>query len=92
MTEPPAIELADFIAEGTCAQTDPEEFFPTTGGGSKKAKRVCLGCPVRSVCLEWALTHPEDAAYGTWGGLTASERDRRRWRRNRIVEGEDDVA
>lgn len=33
----------------------------------KEAKRICLGCPVRSECLQWALTHQE--AWGVWAGL-----------------------
>jgi WhiB family redox-sensing transcriptional regulator len=57
-----------------CAQTDPEAFFPEKGGSTREAKRVCLGCDVRSECLEYALGH--DERFGIWGGL--SERERRR--------------
>jgi WhiB family redox-sensing transcriptional regulator len=57
-----------------CAQTDPEAFFPEKGGSTREAKRVCLGCDVRSECLEYALAH--DERFGIWGGL--SERERRR--------------
>jgi WhiB family redox-sensing transcriptional regulator len=57
-----------------CAQTDPEAFFPEKGGSTREAKRVCLGCDVRSECLDYALAH--DERFGIWGGL--SERERRR--------------
>jgi len=37
-----------------------------------RAKRVCATCPVRTDCLEQALTFGE--RYGIWGGLTDAER------------------
>ncbi len=61
-----------------CAQTDPEAFFPEKGGSTREAKRVCLGCDVRSECLEYALEN--DERFGIWGGL--SERERRRLKRH----------
>ena len=57
-----------------CAQTDPEAFFPEKGGSTREAKKVCVGCEVRSECLEYALAN--DERFGIWGGL--SERERRR--------------
>ena len=60
-----------------CAQTDPEAFFPEKGGSTREAKRICLSCPVRAECLEYALQH--DERFGIWGGL--SERERRRLKR-----------
>ena len=56
-----------------CAQTDPEAFFPEKGGSTREAKKVCVGCDVRSECLEYALEN--DERFGIWGGL--SERERR---------------
>ena len=60
-----------------CAQTDPEAFFPESGGSTREAKRVCRACEVRAECLEYALEH--DERFGIWGGL--SERERRRIKR-----------
>ena len=60
-----------------CAQTDPEAFFPEKGGSTREAKRICMSCPVRQECLEYALAH--DERFGIWGGL--SERERRRLKR-----------
>ena len=60
-----------------CAQTDPEEFFPDKGGGTRQAKHVCAACTVRTECLEYALAH--DERFGIWGGM--SERERRRYQK-----------
>ena len=49
-------------------------FFPEKGGSTRQAKAVCLMCPVREVCLEYALDNEE--RHGIWGGV--SERERRR--------------
>lgn len=46
-------------AESLCAQTDPEAFFPEKGGSTREAKRVCEQCPVRQMCLQYALAHDE---------------------------------
>ena len=62
---------------GICAQTDAEAFFPDKGQSTKEAKRVCLGCEVRTECLTYALEH--DERFGVWGGL--SERERRKVKR-----------
>lgn len=63
-----------WMEEGICGQTDPEAFFPEKGGSTAEAKRVCMGCPVRDTCLQYALQHGE--RFGIWGGK--SERDRRK--------------
>ena len=56
-----------------CAQTDPEAFFPEKGGSTRDAKKVCVGCEVRSECLE---------RFGIWGGL--SERERRKLKKQAV--------
>lgn len=61
---------------GLCAQVDPELFFPEKDSGKNTAadaKRVCMGCPVRVTCLDYAVRTGQ--AHGVWGGL--SERERR---------------
>lgn len=63
-----------------CAQTDPEAFFPEKGGSTREAKKICVGCEVRSECLEYALAN--DERFGIWGGL--SERERRRVKRRAV--------
>lgn len=61
----------------SCAQTDPEAFFPEKGGSTREAKRICLGCEVRAECLEYALER--DERFGIWGGLSVRERRARTW-------------
>ncbi len=36
------------------------------------ARVVCSGCPVRTLCLDYAIEAPMD--FGVWGGLTWAER------------------
>lgn len=63
--------------EALCAQVDGEIFYPEKGGSTLDAKRVCMACPVREPCLEYALDR--DERFGIWGGY--SERERRRLKR-----------
>jgi WhiB family transcriptional regulator, redox-sensing transcriptional regulator len=74
------IETESWQDRALCAQTDPEAFFPEKGGSTREAKKICLGCEVRSECLDYALAH--DERFGIWGGL--SERERRRLKRGII--------
>ncbi len=69
-----------------CRDVDPAVFFPVglTGTAIPKiadAKAICRGCPVRLVCLQYALANHHDD--GVWGGYDEGERRelRRRWRR-----------
>jgi WhiB family redox-sensing transcriptional regulator len=60
-----------------CRRVDPELFFPVAPAGPAldqiaEAKRLCLGCPVRKPCLDWALRN--DIEFGIWGGLTETDR------------------
>lgn len=64
----------DWMAQGNCAAKPPSLFFPSDGVGVEVAKRVCADCPVKSLCLEYALDNRID--HGVWGGT--SERERRR--------------
>jgi WhiB family redox-sensing transcriptional regulator len=56
-------------------------FFPQDSEGVERAQAICATCPVRKVCLEYALALPED--YGIWGGV--SERQRKLIRQRRKV-------
>ena len=69
-----------------CRHVDPSVFFPVglTGPSVQQiadAKAVCQGCPVRLVCLQYALANHHDD--GVWGGYDEGERRelRRKWRR-----------
>jgi hypothetical protein len=47
-------------------------FYPPRGDDTRAAKRLCIPCPVRQQCLEYALKYSE--RYGIWGGFSESER------------------
>ncbi|MFE9391642.1 WhiB family transcriptional regulator [Streptomyces sp. NPDC006784] len=53
---------------------DPEVMFPPPGEQGFVARSICGDCPVRRACANWALSNPQDAAFGVWGGLTERER------------------
>ena len=53
-------------------------FFSLYLEDERKAKRICMECPVKGPCLEFALKHSE---HGVWGGTTDRERNRIRIRR-----------
>jgi len=63
-----------WMTRGSCANSNPEVFFPHDGIGVEIAKQVCAGCTVTAPCLEYALTNRVE--HGVWGGC--SERQRRR--------------
>ncbi|MGW1627317.1 WhiB family transcriptional regulator [Streptomyces sp. NPDC002172] len=60
-----------------CRDVDPDLFFPIGTAGLTlvqidEAKAVCARCPVRELCLQWALDVGQ--VEGIWGGTTESER------------------
>lgn len=59
---------------GRCAGLDEELFFPKDNQPKliRAAKVTCKRCPVRSLCLEWAI---ETDSEGIFGGTTKPERD-----------------
>lgn len=70
-----------------CAQTDPDLWFPDKGNwtSSRAARALCQTCPLLAACRSWALTHPDEAREGIWGGLTERERCAERRRREQTV-------
>ncbi len=73
---------SDWMDRGNCRTVAPSVFFPSDGVGVDAARQICVGCPVREECLEYALYHRID--HGVWGGT--SERERRRIARRRRLE------
>ena len=69
----------EWMSQAKCKDMDPDVFFPSDGVGVRVAQRVCLVCPVKLACLEYALAHRVHE--GVWGGT--SERERRRLLRHR---------
>jgi len=67
----------DWRLAAACRDLDPDLFFPIGAAGPAvaqiaEAKRICLACPVRKPCLDWAIRHCQD--HGIWGGTTEKER------------------
>lgn len=59
--------------EGTCAQTDPEAFFPDSVKESRNPTKICISCPVIRDCLVFAIENDEE--YGVWGGIDFTHRE-----------------
>jgi len=68
---------------GACRDLDTNLFFPLSKPEYEQPKRVCLSCPVRTQCRDFAVAIPNLA--GVWGATSEKEREaiRRRRRRDR---------
>jgi WhiB family redox-sensing transcriptional regulator len=67
----------DWRDSAACRGADTDLFFPdwATGSGLRDiedVKLICRDCPVRALCLDWALDR--GVAFGIWGGFTEEER------------------
>jgi WhiB family transcriptional regulator, redox-sensing transcriptional regulator len=72
---------SEWMSRAECANYPPDWWFPARGQPSPQARSVCLSCPVRTECLDYAIAHNE--RHGIWGGL--SEKQRRLIRRNNNI-------
>ena len=61
----------DWRINASCRDEEPDQLF-VRGAEQRKAKLVCLGCPVRMECLAEALDNRIE--FGVWGGMTERER------------------
>ncbi|GAA3995185.1 WhiB family transcriptional regulator [Allokutzneria multivorans] len=61
----------DWRVDASCRDEDPDQLF-VRGAEQRKAKTVCMGCPVRTECLAEALDNRIE--FGVWGGMTERER------------------
>lgn len=75
----PVAALWEWQRRGLCRHTSPEVFFhpegergPARHWREERAVAICRQCPVLQACREHALRAQEP--YGTWGGMTESER------------------
>ncbi|TQC47200.1 WhiB family transcriptional regulator [Rhodococcus sp. WS4] len=91
----PSAESWDWQLSAACRDADPAVFFhPDNERGEPRAsrvraaKRICLRCPVRARCLNYALEAYE--RHGIWGGYT--EEERRTLQRMRDVESQPTAA
>ena len=70
--------------QARCRQYDPDIFFAPRASSERRAKAICVRCPVQTECLAFALKIRTD--FGIWGGVNA--RDRRKLLRGAPREGE----
>lgn len=83
----PRAEVLDLLSNrGLCRDRPTEWWFPKgpnegdkvgfdwnlQRANARKAKRICEECPMKDLCLAYALEHSEK--YGIWGGLTERQR------------------
>lgn len=78
-----------------CGDSYGPDMFPheSDSVGIALAKEQCVGCPVRTQCLDEAITRGEP--FGIWGGLTTDERrgfKRRRGGRPRTMNAQETAA
>lgn len=76
--------LATLNELGACVgAAHPDWWYPERGrDDTVKAQSVCADCPVKAMCLTYALSHEEE---GVWGGTTEFERAESRRLIDRIV-------
>ena len=87
------VRLADpsrwnWTTAAACGGEDIDLFFGADGERQPEreereqyAKEICAACPIRTECLDYAISRPEK--YGIWGGRNEDERDGERRRRMR---------
>src|ERR1700743_957279 len=63
--------VGEWRMSASCRSEEPERLF-VRGAEQRKAKIVCVGCPVRAECLAEALDNRIE--FGVWGGMTERER------------------
>lgn len=69
--------------KAACAGGPAGMFFSDRHDDQDAARKICLGCPVRHECLEYALALPEP--FGIWGGTFERERRRIRTKRRELA-------
>jgi hypothetical protein len=76
------VELPPWLSspeDPSCRGADPALFFPEDYGLGRRAqieeaRALCSACPVRALCLEWAVAITD--LEGVWAGTTPPQRRR----------------
>ena len=61
-----------FQDKANCLEADPQIFFSAKLKDRALALSLCNSCPVKSECLEFAITN--ESVDGIYGGTTGDER------------------
>ncbi|KPI18501.1 transcription factor WhiB [Actinobacteria bacterium OK006] len=64
-------DVEEWGERAACRTADPEKLF-VEGAAQNRAKAVCIGCPVQTECLAYALDN--EIEHGIWGSMTERER------------------
>ncbi len=72
MTSPLAEYDPDWRDYAACRGEDPSVFFFEDTSPNHRARQLCITCPVRMDCLEYATFAEKD--WGVWAGVTARVR------------------
>lgn len=76
----PKVPVPQF--KGDCKGHPTDWWFPEHGPYAEaretisRAREICMNCPVREECLDFALSFPN--LQGIWGGLSPRQRQRER--------------
>lgn len=62
----------DWMVHANCKGKDSSVFFFDDTSPNHEARQLCINCPVRIDCLEYATKHEKD--WGVWAGVTARVR------------------
>jgi WhiB family redox-sensing transcriptional regulator len=68
----PRPERPNWQNHAGCIGEDQAIFFPSEKSKAVAAKKICVGCPVRVECLEYAIGL--NIQHGVWGGKSIHER------------------
>ena len=74
-------EKMDWMTLAACRGIGSELFFQTEEVDIEIAKQICDLCPVRKLCLEYAMSNRIE--HGVWGGMSEVERNRIARKRSR---------
>lgn len=62
-----------WVADALCAQVGPDPWFPTLGGNTIPARKICKRCTAELECAQWALANPNEK--GVWGAMSEETRE-----------------
>jgi len=66
-------EIPGWYKDGLCRNHPTKMWYQYDAIKDRAAKKICLRCPVRPECLQYALENHET---GVWGGLNDLDRKR----------------
>ena len=59
-----ALETPAFFADANCKNADATLFFAESNSKIARAKAICAECPIKIMCLNWAVRNAEEGIYG----------------------------